>query len=94
MSEAVKAITGKWYEPVNLKEFLGDLTPKVKESMTVEEQIWNDLCGRKQFCTARQISRKLMVPNSTVRTYLNLWQKSDVLDVKVIGNQNFYRIKE
>jgi hypothetical protein len=62
--------------------------------MTVEEQVWNDLCGRKLFCTARQISRKLMVPHSTVRNYLHVWYKSNLLDVKVIGNQNFYRIKE
>lgn len=62
--------------------------------MTVEEQIWNDLCGRKMFCTARQISRKLMLPNGSVRTYLNMWVKREVLDIKVVGKQNFYRIKE
>jgi len=67
---------------------------KGEEHMTVEDQVWNDLVGRKQFCTARQISRKLMVPISTVRTYLILWHSKQVLDLQVIGKQNFYRIKE
>lgn len=62
--------------------------------MSIEEQVWNDLCARKFFCTARQISKKLMIPISTVRTYLNNWHKSEVLDIKVIGKQNLYRIKE
>jgi len=62
--------------------------------MTVEEKVWNDLVGRKQFCTARQISRKLMVPNSTVRTYLIMWYNKQVLDLQVVGKTNFYRIKE
>lgn len=65
-----------------------------KTTLRVEDQIWNDLVERKLFCTARQISRKLMVPISTVRSYLHMWHKRQVLDVKVVGNQNFYRIKE
>lgn len=65
-----------------------------KTTLRVEDQIWNDLVERKLFCTARQISRKLMVPIATVRSYLHMWHKRQVLDVKVVGNQNFYRIKE
>jgi len=65
-----------------------------KKFMNIEEQVWDDLCGRKLFCTPRQISRKLMVPISTVRTYLIMWHKQYLLDVKVIGKQTFYRIKE
>lgn len=65
-----------------------------KKSMTVEEQVWNDLCGRKLFCTPRQISRKLMVPISTVRTYLIRWHKQHLLDLHVVGKQTLYRIKE
>lgn len=67
---------------------------KGEEHMTIEDQVWNDLVGRKHFCTARQISRKLMVPISTVRTYLIMWHGKQVLDLQVIGKQTFYRIKE
>lgn len=62
--------------------------------MTVEDQIWEELVKRTQFATARQISRKLMVPHSTVRNCLFNWTKREVLDVKVRANTNYYRIKE
>ncbi len=65
-----------------------------KKFMNIEEQVWNDLCGRKLFCTPRQISRKLMVPISTVRTYLIRWHNQHLLDLHVVGKQTLYRIKE
>ena len=61
--------------------------------MTLEEQIWEDLVSRKQFCSAKQISRKLMISISYVRTVLIVYHKRAILDKVVRDKKNFYRIK-
>ena len=62
--------------------------------MTVEEQVWSDLVSRKHYTTARRISRKLKIPYSSVKNILWQYNKRQVLDVIVLNNENFYRIKE
>ena len=61
--------------------------------MTLEEQIWEDLVKRKKFCSAGQISRKLMISISHVREVLNAYHQRGILDKVVRAKTNFYRIK-
>ena len=61
--------------------------------MTLEDKIWQDLITRKQFCTARQISRKLTISISHVRTLLNAYHKRGILEKIIKNKTNFYRIK-
>lgn len=62
--------------------------------MTVEEQVWVDLVGRKQFASARQISKKLRIPHQSVRMVLWRFSKRQVLDTIIKDKTNYYRIKE
>ena len=62
--------------------------------MTLEDRIWDDLVKRKRFCTARQISSKLQVPLAAVRAFVTGWAARQILDVKIVNRQTFYRIKE
>ena len=61
--------------------------------MTLEEQIWEDLVSRKKFCSAKQISRKLMISMTHVKTVLNNYHQRGILDKVVRDKTNFYRIK-
>ena len=61
--------------------------------MTLEEQIWEDLVSRKKFCSAKQISRKLMISISYARTVLIVYHKRGILDKVVRDKTNFYRVK-
>lgn len=62
--------------------------------MTVQDQVWEDLVGRKQFASARQISRKLRVPHQSVRVILWRFYQRQVLDMIVKDKTNYYRIKQ
>ena len=61
--------------------------------MTIEEQIWDDLVKRKRFCSAGQISRKLMVSISYTKQILIAYHKRGILEKVVRNKTNFYRIK-
>jgi ribosomal protein S25 len=62
--------------------------------MKVVDQVWEDLVARKHFATARQISKKLKIPYSSVKHILWGFSKRQVLDVVVRNKTNYYRIKE
>lgn len=61
--------------------------------MTLEDKVWMDIISRKQFCTARQISRKLSVSISYVRMLLIAYHKRGILEKVVKNKTNFYRVK-
>ena len=62
--------------------------------MKVEDQVWEDLVKRKYFATAKQISKKLKIPYTSVKSILWELNKRQVLDVEVRGNKNYYKVKE
>jgi len=62
--------------------------------VTLEEKLWNDLVRRKRFCTAQQLANKFMLPPAAARAFLFAWVERQILDVKVVNNKIFYRIKE
>jgi predicted DNA-binding transcriptional regulator len=61
--------------------------------MTLEEKVWNDLVQRKMFCSARQISKKLMVSISYVRMLLIAYHNRGILERKLKDKTYLYRIK-
>jgi hypothetical protein len=62
--------------------------------VTVQDQVWEDLVGRKQFASARQISRKLRVAHQSVRVILLRVYLRVVMDMIVKEKTNYYRIKQ
>lgn len=62
--------------------------------MRVVDQVWEDLVARKQVASARQISRKLKIPYSSVKNILWEFHKRQILDKIVKNNTNYYKIKD
>lgn len=62
--------------------------------MKVVDQVWEDLVARTRFATARQISKKLKIPYSSVKNILWIFHKREVLDRITKNNTNYYKIKD
>jgi DNA-binding transcriptional ArsR family regulator len=64
--------------------------------MTIEEQLWEALCKRVDYASIDTIARRAKLNKSTVRSYLLMYYKKGLLDMKPrkSDNVNQYKIKD
>jgi predicted transcriptional regulator len=64
--------------------------------MTIEEQVWEALCKRLTYASVDAIAKKAKLNKSTVRSYLLMYYKKGLLDMKLrkLDNVKQYKIKD
>jgi predicted DNA-binding transcriptional regulator len=61
--------------------------------MTIEEQVWNGLCSRIRYATVADIAKKLKLNKSTVKSYVLMYYKRGLLDMKLRPSDKVKRYK-
>jgi Mn-dependent DtxR family transcriptional regulator len=62
--------------------------------MTIDDQLWDEMCRRTNFACVDSIAKKLKFNKSTVRAYLIAYYKRGLLDMTKRGSTKFYKVKD
>ena len=62
--------------------------------MTIDDQLWNEMCRRTNFACPASIAKKLGLNKGTVRNYLIEYYKRGLLDMTQRRGTKFYKVKD